>query len=111
MVVLLALALLAIKFALPAGAQTITNLHQLTQALNSNQQTNGDVDIEATVCAASRPKVGVLIVQDETGVELLQMGGFEAGDFARGASPHPPQLLPVAQTRNGSRDLCHARHR
>jgi hypothetical protein len=29
-----------------------------------------------TVCAASRPKVGVLIVQYATGVELLQIGNF-----------------------------------
>ena len=64
-------------FASTAGAQAITNLHQLTQALNSGQQTNRDVDLAVTVCAASRPKVGVLIVQDETGVEQLQLGGFD----------------------------------
>jgi signal transduction histidine kinase len=63
-------------FAYTAGAQTITNLHQLTQTLNCNKQINGDVDIEATVCDASRPEVGVLIVRDETGVELLQVGDF-----------------------------------
>ena len=64
------------------GAQTITNLHQLTQAFSSSQQINRDVDVEATVCSASRPKVGVLIVQDETGVELLQVG-----DFGRDIAP------------------------
>jgi len=75
--IVLASALLAMAFASPAGAQAITNLHELTQALDSHQQVSGDVDITATVCAASRPKVGVLIVQDETGVELLQLGGFD----------------------------------
>ena len=63
-------------FASTAGAQAITNLHQLTQLISSSQQTNRDVDLSVTVCAASRPEVGVLIVQDETGVELLEVGGF-----------------------------------
>jgi len=63
-------------FASTARAQPITNLHQLTQLTSSSQQTNQDVDLTVTVCAASRPKAGVLIVQDETGVELLQVGDF-----------------------------------
>jgi signal transduction histidine kinase len=77
----LALVWPATAFGSTLMAQSITNLHQLTQALNSNQQINGDVDIEATVCAASRPKVGVMIVQDETGVELLQISGFDREIF------------------------------
>jgi signal transduction histidine kinase len=75
-VVALALVSLAMAFAATAGAQPIRNLHQLTQLINSSQQTNQDVDLTVTVCAASRPKIGVLIVQDETGVELLQIGDF-----------------------------------
>ncbi len=63
-------------FVSTVGAQSITNLHQLTQAFGSSPQINRDVDVVATVCSASRPKVGVLIVQDETGVELLQVGDF-----------------------------------
>jgi len=74
--VVLALISLAMASASTAGAQAITNLHQLTQALSSSQQTNQDVDLAVTVCAASRPKVGVLTVQDETGFELLQIGDF-----------------------------------
>jgi signal transduction histidine kinase len=62
--------------ALPAAAQAITNLQQLTQALNSEQQVYREVHLKMTVCAASRPQVGVLIVQDETGVELLEIGDF-----------------------------------
>jgi len=76
MVVLLSQVSLAMTCASTVEAQAITNLHQLTQSLNSVQQITRDVDIEATVCAASRPKVGVLILQDESGVELLQVGGF-----------------------------------
>ena len=76
LVVLLAQVSLAMACVSTAGAQAVTNLHQLTQSLNSVQQINRDVDIKATVCAASRPKVGVLIVQDLSGVELLQMGQF-----------------------------------
>ncbi len=76
-VVALSLTLLAIEYASTvASGQAITNLHQLTQALSSIRQTIRDVDLSVTVCAASRPKVGVLIVKDETGFELLQIGDF-----------------------------------
>ena len=75
-VVVLALASLALASASTTRAQAITNLHQLTQLMNSSQQTNQDVDLTVTVCAATRPKMGVLIVQDDTGVELLQVGDF-----------------------------------
>lgn len=64
-------------FAIPASAQTITNLHQLTSSLNSALPIKSDVKIDATVCAASRPKIGVIIVQDNSGVELLQLGDFQ----------------------------------
>ena len=60
-----------------ARTQTITNLQQLTQVLDFLQRTNRDVRLEVTVCAASRPEIGVLIVQDDSGVELLEMGSFE----------------------------------
>src|SRR5690349_19372569 len=57
-----------------ARAQSFTNLFQLTQALAVNQQVIGAVDLEVTVCAASRPQLGALIVQDASGAELLQLG-------------------------------------
>jgi len=75
-VVLLGVISLALTFGSAADAQVITNLAQLTQALHSQKQTIRDLDLQVTVCAASRPKVGVLIVQDATGVELLQLGDF-----------------------------------
>jgi len=78
----LAVASLALTLACGIEAQTITNLHQLTQALSSSPRATRDVDLNVTVCAASRPKVGVLIVQDMSGVELLQLG-----DFARDIQP------------------------
>jgi signal transduction histidine kinase len=58
------------------GTTTITSLAQLTQAA-SGPPTPADLDLHVVVCASSRPKVGVLIVQDETGVELLQVGDFQ----------------------------------
>jgi signal transduction histidine kinase len=76
-VVALVLSWLAMAFTSLAGAQAITNLHQLTQALGSSPQITADVDIEATVYAASRPQVGVVVVRDETGVELLQLGALD----------------------------------
>jgi signal transduction histidine kinase len=63
--------------ATPVPGQHLTNLLQLTQSLTTTSQTNRSVDLTVTVCAASRPDVGVLIVQDETGVELLQLGNFQ----------------------------------
>ncbi len=69
-------ALFLIAFTFSAGAQTITNLQQLTQAFSSEPRIYRDVDLHVTVYAASRPKVGVLIAGDETGVELLELGDF-----------------------------------
>ena len=73
--------LIAVSFfaasGVPGFAQPITNLRQLTRSLTTSPQTNQSVDLTVTVCAASRPEVGVLIVQDETGVELLQLGNFQ----------------------------------
>jgi signal transduction histidine kinase len=74
--VALTLTLAVVAFAPTARAQPITHLNQLKQALSSTRQTIRDVDLNVTVCAASRPKVGVLIVQDKTGFELLQISDF-----------------------------------
>jgi len=74
---LLAAAFFGLIFFQGANAQVIRNLRQLARASDSPQPITRDVDLEVTVCAASRPKVGVLIVQDETGVELLQVGDFK----------------------------------
>src|SRR5580704_5946429 len=59
-----------------ASAQAITNLQQLTQTLDSEPRVYREIHLEAVVCAASRPKVGVLVVQDKTGAELLELGNF-----------------------------------
>jgi signal transduction histidine kinase len=59
-----------------APAQPITTLRQLTQSLQSSPQNNRSVDLTVTICDASRPEVGVVIVQDETGTELLQLGSL-----------------------------------
>lgn len=67
---------LLVAAAFSVQAQTITNLHQLTSVLDSERRVFRNVQLEATVCAASRPKVGVLVVQDETGTELLEVGDF-----------------------------------
>lgn len=60
-----------------ADDSTITNLLQLTRVVNSERRVICDVQLSATVCAVSRPKVGVLVVQDATGTELLELGDFE----------------------------------
>ena len=73
----LVLTLLVLGFCTNGQSESITNLSQLTQAVSALVKTNRAVDIEVTVCAASRPEFGVLIVQDETGVELLQLGDLQ----------------------------------
>src|SRR6478736_132572 len=84
LMVLVAITALLALFGPGAGAQTFTTLLQLTQALATNQVAIGKLDLKATVCAASRPKMGVLIVQDASGVELLQLGdlprNFQPGE-------------------------------
>jgi signal transduction histidine kinase len=60
-----------------ARPQTISSLRQLTQLVDLVQRTNCDIRLEVTVCAASRPEIGVMIVKDNTGVELLEMENFE----------------------------------
>ncbi len=57
-------------------AQTITNLRQLTETLDLQPRVYRDLDLRVTVCAVSRPEVGVLIARDETGMELLELGNF-----------------------------------
>jgi signal transduction histidine kinase len=59
-----------------ADASPITNLLQLTRVVDSEGSVFRDVQLEVVVCAASRPKVGVLIARDETGAELLELGDF-----------------------------------
>ncbi len=76
----------------PVRAQSITNLQQLTQTLFLQEKAYRDVRLEVTVCAASRPAIGVLIVQDDSGVELLEVGAggqpIHAGDRIRIRSEH-----------------------
>jgi signal transduction histidine kinase len=52
----------------------VTNLLQLTELLNENEKEVRDVQLEATVCAASDPSVGVLILKDGTDTELIELG-------------------------------------
>ena len=52
----------------------LTNLSQLSATFNStNARAYRDFRLDVLVCAASRPKVGVYIVQDSTGVEVLEL--------------------------------------
>ena len=74
-------ALLAMAYSTTSQAQTISNLYQLSETLKSGQRITRDVDLELTVCAASGPKVGVIVAQDETGFQLLQMGDFDREIF------------------------------
>lgn len=55
-------------------ATTLTNLAQLTRALGSEERLYRSIRLEGVVCASSRPGLGVLVVQDATGVELLELG-------------------------------------
>src|ERR1017187_9753456 len=82
------IALLLMVSATSVRSQAITNLQQLTQTLNLQQRVFRSVKLEVTVCAASRPEIGVLIVQDDSGVELLEMGDF-------GQKVHPGERIRI----------------
>ena len=70
-----------------AGLTTITNLAQLTSSLALQSRLSCNVRLEGIVCAASKPSLGVLVMQDDTGVELLELGcrpeQFTPGDRIR----------------------------
>ena len=55
-----------------AANSSVTNLAQLHGALAGQSKVICSVSLKGTVCAASRPAVGAVILQDEYGVELLQ---------------------------------------
>lgn len=59
----------------PTSNLPITNLLQLVQLLNSNERLTRDVQLEATVCAASDPTMGGVVLQDATDVELFEFSG------------------------------------
>ncbi len=65
------------------GSPTITNLAQLTHALSSAERLRCSVRLEGVVCAASRPELGIVVVRDGTGVEMLELG-HRAGEIPAG---------------------------
>ena len=62
-----------------------TNLQQVVRALNSANRLTGDVQLTVTVCAASNPDSGIVVVRDDTAVALLDLG------------PQPEALIPGEQ--------------
>ena len=67
-------ALLPAVIPVQVAAESVTNLQQLTSLLDAAPRLVGDVDLQVTVCAASRPEIGVVVARDATGVELLELG-------------------------------------
>jgi len=57
-----------------ADSLTITNLQQLQNATRSGVRVAAALDLEAIVCAASRPAMGAVLVSDATGEQLLELG-------------------------------------
>lgn len=51
----------------------VTNLVQLQESLAGQAKVTVSVSLKATICAVSRPAVGAVILQDGSGVELLQI--------------------------------------
>jgi signal transduction histidine kinase len=52
----------------------VTNLSQLSKILDSSSRVIADVRLDVLVCSASRPEIGVVVVKDETGSEILELG-------------------------------------
>src|SRR5262249_47406715 len=55
----------------------IANLAQLTDALCAEERLCREVRLEGVVLAASRQGKGMVVLQDDTGVELLELGRRE----------------------------------
>ena len=53
----------------------ISNLLQIAKLLNADDRIEGSIKWEGTVCAASQPSIGVVILKDETDTELLEFNG------------------------------------
>jgi len=58
----------------PPAVSPVTNLLQLVELLNREERVVRDVRLEATVCSASDPSVGVLVLKDASDTELVQLG-------------------------------------
>ena len=55
---------------------TVTNLQQLQDAVSSEHSVVCNLKLEAVVCAASRPEVGVMILDDGTDTEVIELGVY-----------------------------------
>src|SRR6185312_6148632 len=62
----------------------VTNLFDLAQAINRQERFVCDVNLEGVVCAATDPAMGVIVLRDDSGVALIELGndqpGISAGD-------------------------------
>ena len=75
MFLLIWLTLAPYVYAVEPASITVSNLQQLRNIVSSDRDLVCGVDLKATVCAASRPEVGAVILQDETGTEVIELGG------------------------------------
>lgn len=65
---------LSLSVSAPEDTAVITNLSQLAASLSStNAHIYRDLHLDVLVCAASRPKIGVYVVQDPSGFEVLEL--------------------------------------
>ncbi|HEX3627822.1 MAG TPA: ATP-binding protein [Verrucomicrobiae bacterium] len=60
--------------ALSAHSQAVTNLLQLVEVVTDDERPVRDVQLDATVCAASDPSIGVLVLKDSTDAVLVELG-------------------------------------
>ena len=72
--------------------ETVTNLAQLSALIGKNSRVIADVRLDVVVCSAAGADTGVIIAEDESGAELLELGRLEErfapGDRLRIDSPN-----------------------
>jgi signal transduction histidine kinase/RNase P/RNase MRP subunit p29 len=72
---------------LPNPPPRITNLLTLVRTVSSEAHSVRDILLEGTVCAATDPTIGTVVLQDDSGVALIELGDelpeFSAGDRIR----------------------------
>lgn len=70
-----------------AGSAPVTNILQVTESVDRDGSLVCDLDLHAIVYAASDRTIGVAVLQDSTGIELVELGNDE------------PQLYPGEKIR------------
>ncbi len=84
-----------------ADSPSFRTLAQITDTLTRQERVCGNVSLDVVVCAATRPELGIVLVADNSGFELLELGR-QPGAFATGQRLHLEGHLLLRRTDLGT---------